>query len=107
MYCVAEKSQFQAQDRDAPVRPLHISGTGKSPRTASITDQTPLFDGLEVVNGKVDGAAKPKDRPSESLGLPHQIDRAHPDQELYMVMGNDVIHGTAEVREELISNVDF
>ena len=105
--CVDEKSQIQALDRTAPMLPMRIGDAEKRTHDYKRHGTTTLFAALEIATGHVTGAVKPKHRRQEFLAFLRQIDRAYPEVELHLVMGNYATHKTPEVRDWLEKHPRF
>ncbi len=65
---------------------------------------TTLFAALDIATGTVTGACTPRHRRQEFLAFLKQIARAHPDQELHLVMNDYATHKTVQVRDWLEAN---
>ncbi len=105
--CVEEKSQIQALERTAPMLPMRIGDTEKRTHDYKRHDTTTLFAALEIATGHVTGAVKPKHRRQEFLAFLRQLDRAHPERELHLVMDNYATHKTLEVKDLLEKHPRF
>ena len=62
------------------------------------------FAQVEVATGRVTAACKPRHRSTELLVFLRQVTRAHPDDELHLVMDNYAAHKRVEVRNWLTAN---
>jgi transposase len=93
---VDEKSQIQALDRTAPLRPgLAARRTHDYKRHGTTT----LFAALEVATGKITAdACYPRHRHQEFLRFLKKIAAAHPGTELHVVLDNYGTHKHPEVR---------
>jgi hypothetical protein len=81
-----------------PVLPMRVGDAEKRTHDYKRHGTTTLFAALEIATGHVTGAVKPKQRRQELfLAFLRQLDRAHPDVELHLVMDNYATHKTPEV----------
>src|SRR5215210_7819578 len=102
--CVDEKSQIQALDRTAPMLPLQPGLAERRTHDYKRNGTTTLFAALEIATGKVTGACKPRHRHQEFLAFLKQVARAHPADQLHLVMDNYAAHKRVEVRDWLAAN---
>lgn len=102
--CVDEKSQIQALDRTAPMLPMQPGRIERRTHDYTRHGTSTLFAALEVATGRVTAACKPRHRSTELLVFLRQVTRAHPDDELHLVMDNYATHKTPEVRAWLEAN---
>ena len=102
--CIDEKSQIQALDRTAPMLPMQPGLPKRRTHDYKRHGTTTLFAALEIATGKVTGAVKPRHRHQEFLAFLKQVDRAHPQGELHLVMDNYATHKTESVRDWLTAN---
>ncbi len=98
---IDEKSQIQALDRTAPMRPgLPEKATHDYVRHGTTT----LFAALEVETGKVTDACYPRHRHEEFLKFLKQVAKAYPRVKLHLVCDNYATHNHPAVKAWLARN---
>ena len=102
--CVDEKSQIQALDRTQKMLPMRTGSPEKHTHDYVRHGTSTLFAALDIATGKVTAATKPRHRRQEFLSFLKQVGKAHPEQDLHLVMDNYATHKTPEVKQWLAAN---
>jgi transposase len=102
--CVDEKSQIQALDRTAPILPLQPGLAERRSHDYVRHGTSTLFAALEIGTGQVTAVCRPRHRHQEFLAFLRQVARAHPGQDLHLVMDNYAAHKHPAVKAWLEAN---
>jgi len=102
--CVDEKSQCQALERTQPMLPMgfgYIEGVTHDYKRHGTTT---LFAALNVLNGAVLAACKPRHRHQEFLAFLRKIDKAVPAQlDVHCIVDNYATHSHPKIKAWLAS----
>ena len=102
---VDEKSQIQALDRTAPMRPLRPGLAERRTHDYKRNGTTTLFAALEIATGKISAdACYARHRHQEFLKFLKKVAAAHPGVELHVVLDNYATHKHPEIRRWLADN---
>ena len=97
--CVDEKSQVQALDRTQPMLPMGFGYVEGVTHDYQRHGTTTLFAALNVINGTVLAACKPRHRHQEFLGFLRAIDLAVPVAlDIHVIVDNYSSHKHAKVK---------
>jgi len=102
--CVDEKSQCQALERTQPMLPLGFGYVEGVTHDYKRHGTTTLFAALNVLNGAVLAACKPRHRHQEFLSFLRDIDKAVPAElDIHCIADNYATHNHPKVRMWLAS----
>ena len=91
--CVDEKSQIQALDRTQPGLPMKKGRCGTMTHDYKRNATVTLFAALNVLDGKVIGARRPRHRHQEFLKFLRRLDREFPRRiDLHLIVDNYGTH---------------
>lgn len=97
--CVDEKSQVQALERTQPMLPLGFGYVEGVTHDYERHGTTTLFAALNVLNGAVLAACKPRHRHQEFLAFLRRIDKAVPsDLDIHVIVDNYSTHKHPKVK---------
>ena len=97
--CVDEKSQIQARNRTQPVLPMGLGYVEGITHDSVRHGTTTLFAALDIANGKVFTACKPRHRPQEFLSFLRHLDQnVPPTYEVHLIVDNYATHKHPKVR---------
>src|SRR5262245_37190942 len=106
--CVDEKSQIQALDRTAPIRPLLPTTPSRRSHDYTRHGTTNLYAALEVASGKVIAQMTPRHRAIEFKRFLARIDQAVPAElDVHVICDNSSTHYTPEIRRWLMRHPRF
>src|SRR6201988_1063333 len=97
--CVDEKSQIQALNRTQPVLPMGLGYVEGITHDYVRHGTTTLFAALDIANGKVFTACKPRHRHQEFLSFLRHLDQnVPPTYEVHLIVDNYATHKHPKVR---------
>jgi putative transposase len=97
--CVDEKSQIQALNRTQPVLPMGLGYVEGVTHDYVRHGTTTLFAALDIANGKVFTACKPRHRHQEFLSFLRHLDQNVPDAyQVHLIVDNYATHKHPKVR---------
>src|SRR5688572_9634891 len=97
--CVAEKSQVQALERTQPMLPLGLGYVEGVTHDYARHGTTTLFAALNVLNGSVLAACKPRHRHQEFLAFLRAIDKAVPRElDIHCIADNYATHNHPKIK---------
>jgi putative transposase len=97
--CVDEKSQIQALNRTQPVLPMGLGYVEGVTHDYVRHGTTTLFAALDIANGKVFTACKPRHRHQEFLSFLRHLDQNVPAAyEVHLIVDNYATHKHPKVR---------
>ena len=97
--CVDEKSQCQALERTQPMLPMGLGYVEGVTHDYKRHGTTTLFAALNVLNGAVLAACKPRHRHQEFLAFLREIDKAVPaDLEIHCIVDNYATHSHPRIK---------
>jgi transposase len=97
--CVDEKSQIQALNRTQPVLPMGLGYVEGITHDYVRHGTTTLFAALDIANGKVFTACKPRHRHQEFLSFLRHLDQnVPPAYEVHLIVDNYATHKHPKVR---------
>jgi transposase len=103
--CVDEKSQCQALERTQPMLPMGFGYVEGVTHDYKRHGTTTLFAALNVLNGAVLAACKPRHRHQEFMAFLREIDRAVPaDLDIHCIVDNYGSHKHAKTRAWLAAH---
>lgn len=97
--CVDEKSQCQALERTQPMLPMGFGYVEGVTHDYKRHGTTTLFAALNVLNGAVLAACKPRHRHQEFLSFLREIDKAVPEElDVHCVADNYATHNHPKIK---------
>jgi transposase len=100
--CVDEKSQIQALDRTAPIRPLRPGLPERQTHDYRRYGTTTLFAAFNILSGKVIGSCLPRHRGQEFVKFLNQLEKEVPqDLDVHPILDNYSTHKSAAVQRWL------
>ena len=102
--CVDEKSQCQALERTQPMLPMGLGYTEGVTHDYKRHGTTTLFAALNVLNGEVLAACKPRHRHQEFLSFLREVETAVPAElDIHCIVDNYATHTHPKVKAWLLS----
>ena len=99
MICVDEKSQCQALERTQPMLPMGFGYVEGVTHDYKRYGTTTLFAALNVLNGAVLAACKPRHRHQEFLAFLREIDKAVPAElDIHCIADNYATHNHPKIK---------
>ena len=106
--CADEKSQIQALDRTQPGLPIKKGRCGTMTHDYKRSGTTTLFAALNMADGRVISACKPRHRHQEWLVFLRQIDRqTSKELDLHLILDNYQTHKHPKVKQWLAKHPRF
>lgn len=100
--CVDGKSQIQALDRSAPILPLRPGLPERQTHDYQRNGTSTLFAAFNILNGKVIGTCRGRNRSREFVRFLKQLEKNLPaGQQIHLIMDNCGTHKSAEVQRWL------
>ena len=102
--CVDEKSQIQALERTQPLLPMGFGYVEGVTHDYKRHGTTTLFAALNVLNGAVLAACKPRHRHQEFLSFLREIDKAVPAElDIHCIVDNYATHSHPKIKAWLVA----